>query len=192
MAELIDGKALAAKLVARTAEAVAAMLADTGRAPGLAVVLVGDDPASDVYVRRKVAQCRKAGIRSIEHRLPDSTRQVDLLQLIDRLNADPDVHGILIQLPLPAGIDAGLVLDRIKVEVSRFNGREPDQHRWNIETGPLDSTSVRLSWNPTRTLSLQGSWGHFTDPEQLEPGVDQKRWSASALWADDLMPGPIA
>ena len=109
MAELIDGKALAAKLVARTAEAVAAMLADTGRAPGLAVVLVGDDPASDVYVRRQVAQCRKAGIRSIEHRLPDSTRQVDLLQLIDRLNADPDVHGILIQLPLPAGIDAGLV-----------------------------------------------------------------------------------
>jgi methylenetetrahydrofolate dehydrogenase (NADP+)/methenyltetrahydrofolate cyclohydrolase len=113
MAELIDGKALAAKLVASTAEAVAAMLADTGGAPGLAVVLVGDDPASDVYVRRKVAQCRKAGIRSIEHRLPDSTRQVDLLQLIDRLNADPDVHGILIQLPLPAGIDAGLVLDRI-------------------------------------------------------------------------------
>ena len=75
------------------------------------------------------------------------------------------------------------MLDRVKVEVSRFNGREPDQHRWNIETGPLDSTAVRLSWNPTRTLALQGSWGHFTDPEQLEPGVDQKRWSASALYA---------
>ena len=86
-------------------------------------------------------------------------------------------------------VTAGLVLDRIKVEVSRFNGREPDQHRWNIETGPLDSTSVRLSWNPTRTLSLQGSWGHFTDPEQLEPGVDQKRWSASALWADEIARG---
>ena len=80
-------------------------------------------------------------------------------------------------------VTAGLVLDRVKVEVSRFNGREPDQHRWNIETGPLDSTAVRLSWNPTRTLSLQGSWGHFTDPEQLEPGVDQKRLSASALYA---------
>jgi hypothetical protein len=86
-------------------------------------------------------------------------------------------------------LTAGVVLDRVKVEVSRFNGREPDQHRWNIETGALDSTSVRLSWNPTRTLALQGSWGHFVDPEQLEPGVDQKRWSASALWANEIAPG---
>ena len=86
-------------------------------------------------------------------------------------------------------LTAGLVVDRVKIEVSRFNGREPDQHRWNIETGPLDSTSVRLSWNPTRTLALQGSWGHFTDPEQIEPGVDQKRLSASALWADEVAPG---
>ena len=86
-------------------------------------------------------------------------------------------------------LTAGLVLGNVKAEVSRFNGREPDQHRWNIETGALDSTAVRLSWNPTRTLSLQASWGHFTEPEQLEPGVDQKRWSASALWADEVAPG---
>jgi hypothetical protein len=86
-------------------------------------------------------------------------------------------------------LTAGLVVGNVKAEISRFNGREPDQHRWNIETGPLDSTSVRLSWNPTRTLSLQGSWGHFTDPEQLEPGVDQKRLSASALWAAEVAPG---
>jgi len=86
-------------------------------------------------------------------------------------------------------VTAGIVVDRVKLEVSRFNGREPDQHRWDIETGPLDSTAVRLSWNPTRTLSLQGSWGHFKDPEQLEPGVDQKRWSASALYADEIAPG---
>jgi hypothetical protein len=86
-------------------------------------------------------------------------------------------------------LTAGIVLDRVKLEVSRFNAREPDQHRWNIETGPLDSTSVRLSWNPTRTLALQGSWGHFEDPEQLEPGVDQKRWSASMLYANDIAPG---
>jgi len=86
-------------------------------------------------------------------------------------------------------VTGGIVLDRIKLEASRFNAREPDQHRWDIETGPLDSTSVRLSWNPSRTLSLQGSWGHFVDPEQLEPGVDQKRWSASALWADEIAPG---
>ena len=85
-------------------------------------------------------------------------------------------------------VTAGVVLDRVKLEVSRFNGREPDQHRWNIETAPLASTAVRLSWNPTRTLSLQGSWGHFKEPEQLEPG-SQKRWSASALWADEVAPG---
>ena len=86
-------------------------------------------------------------------------------------------------------LTAGLVVDRVKVEVSRFNGREPDQHRWNIETGPLDSMAVRLSWNPTSELSLQGSWGHFKDPEQLEPGVDQKRWSASGLYAREVAPG---
>jgi hypothetical protein len=86
-------------------------------------------------------------------------------------------------------LTGGIVLDRVKVEVSRFNGREPDQHRWNIETGPLDSTAVRVSWNPTRTLSLQGSWGHFVDPEELEPGVNQKRWSASALWSSEVAPG---
>ena len=77
----------------------------------------------------------------------------------------------------------------VKMEASRFNGREPDQHRWDIETGPLNSTSVRMSWNPTRTLALQGSWGRFIDPEQLEPGVGQTRWSASALWADSVAPG---
>jgi hypothetical protein len=86
-------------------------------------------------------------------------------------------------------LTAGVVLDRAKIEVSRFNGREPDQHRWNIETGPLDSTAIRVSWNPTPELSLQGSWGHFVDPEQLEPGVDQKRWSASALYAREIAPG---
>ncbi|MGN6057294.1 MAG: hypothetical protein ACTHOI_01745 [Sphingomicrobium sp.] len=86
-------------------------------------------------------------------------------------------------------VTASVVVDRMKLEVSRFNGREPDQHRWNIETGPLDSTAIRLSWNPTNDLALQGSWGHFVDPEQLEPGVDQKRWSASLLYARELAPG---
>jgi hypothetical protein len=86
-------------------------------------------------------------------------------------------------------ITAGLVLDRFKIEVSRFNGREPDQHRWNIETGALDSTAVRLSWNPTDTLALQTSWGRFVDPEQLEHGVNQKRLSASALYSREIAPG---
>ena len=86
-------------------------------------------------------------------------------------------------------VTAGVIIGNVKLEASRFNGREPDQHRWNIETGPLDSSSIRLSWNPSRTLALQGSWGHLVSPEQLEPGVDQKRLSASALWADEIAPG---
>ncbi len=79
-------------------------------------------------------------------------------------------------------LTVGLVHNNAKIEISRFNGREPDQHRWDIETGPLDSTSVRISWNPAKTLSLQGSWAHLEEPEQLEPGVDQKRWSASGTY----------
>jgi hypothetical protein len=86
-------------------------------------------------------------------------------------------------------VTGGVVIDKVKLELSRFNGREPDQFRYNIETGPLDSTAARLSWNPTRTLSLQGSWGKFVEPEQLEPGVNQTRWSASALYARELSPG---
>jgi len=86
-------------------------------------------------------------------------------------------------------VTAGLVFDRVKVEASRFNAREPDEHRWDIETGPLDSTSVRVSWNPRPQLALQGSWGHFVDPEQLEPTVDQTRWSVSAMWSSWIAPG---
>lgn len=113
MAHVIDGKALAAEVVARAAAEVADMVPKGGTAPGLAVILVGNDPASEVYVGRKIAQCRKAGIRSIEHRLPADTPQEDVLGLIDALNADPQVHGILVQLPLPRHINAALVLDRI-------------------------------------------------------------------------------
>jgi hypothetical protein len=79
-------------------------------------------------------------------------------------------------------ITAGLVLDRVKIEASRFNGREPDQHRYDIEAGPLDSTAVRLSLNPTDEISLQASWARLKSPEQLEPGENQTRWSASAIY----------
>lgn len=103
---------MAENLVNAIAERVV-MLKQVGVCPGLAVVLVGDDPASHVYVQRKVGQCQRSGIRSILHRLPEATSQHDLLALIDALNADDDVHGILVQLPLPAGIDAAHVLDRI-------------------------------------------------------------------------------
>ncbi|MPS69673.1 MULTISPECIES: bifunctional 5,10-methylenetetrahydrofolate dehydrogenase/5,10-methenyltetrahydrofolate cyclohydrolase [Novosphingobium] len=112
MAERIDGRAIAQAMLHETAQAVEQLKA-RGVAPALAVVLVGSDPASEVYVGRKVAQCARAGIRSLEHRLPAETGQAELLALIDRLNADPAVHGVLIQLPLPRGIDASLVLDRV-------------------------------------------------------------------------------
>lgn len=116
MAQIIDGKALAARLMEDTQKGVADILAATGAAPGLAVVLVGGDPASEVYVGRKISQCRKAGIHSIEHRLPADTAEADLLALIDALNADPAVHGILVQLPLPKGLNAAAILDRISPE----------------------------------------------------------------------------
>ncbi|WP_443478526.1 bifunctional 5,10-methylenetetrahydrofolate dehydrogenase/5,10-methenyltetrahydrofolate cyclohydrolase [Novosphingobium aerophilum] len=112
MAERIDGRAMARAMLDETAQAVEQLKA-RGVAPALAVVLVGSDPASEVYVGRKVAQCARAGIRSLEHRLPAETGQAELLALIDRLNAAPAVHGVLIQLPLPRGIDASLVLDRV-------------------------------------------------------------------------------
>ena len=113
MAQIIDGKAMARALTERTADEVRQIVAKTGTPPGLAVVLVGNDPASEVYVGRKITQCRKAGIVSFEHRLPATTAEGELHALIDQLNDDPAVHGILVQLPLPADIDAARVLDRI-------------------------------------------------------------------------------
>lgn len=113
MAQIIDGRAMARALSDETAARVATLVERTGQPPALAVVLVGDDPASHVYVRRKISECRRVGITSIERRLPVDCPQAELLALIDALNADAAVHGILIQLPLPAGIDAALVLDRI-------------------------------------------------------------------------------
>ncbi|MFM6854170.1 MAG: bifunctional 5,10-methylenetetrahydrofolate dehydrogenase/5,10-methenyltetrahydrofolate cyclohydrolase, partial [Sphingopyxis sp.] len=109
MAQLIDGTAMAARLVAAVAQRVCA-LKKAGTDPALAVILVGSDPASEVYVRRKVAQCERAGIRSIPHHLPAGTTQDAVLRLIASLNADGAVHGILVQLPLPPAIDAGVVL----------------------------------------------------------------------------------
>jgi methylenetetrahydrofolate dehydrogenase (NADP+)/methenyltetrahydrofolate cyclohydrolase len=111
-ARLIDGKAIAAGLCAEVAEEVAALKA-AGIQPGLAVVLVGEDPASRVYVRKKVSQTAEVGMASFEHRMPDTVSQAELLALISRLNADGAVHGILVQLPLPKHIDERTVLRAI-------------------------------------------------------------------------------
>jgi methylenetetrahydrofolate dehydrogenase (NADP+)/methenyltetrahydrofolate cyclohydrolase len=109
---IIDGKAIAAKVRGEVAQAVKELEA-RGVAPGLAVVRVGEDPASAVYVRGKRKDCEEVGIRSWEHHLPDSVSQAELLALVRRLNGDPAVHGILVQLPLPKGIDERAVLDAI-------------------------------------------------------------------------------
>ncbi|MCP1198084.1 bifunctional methylenetetrahydrofolate dehydrogenase/methenyltetrahydrofolate cyclohydrolase FolD [Notoacmeibacter sp. MSK16QG-6] len=112
-AKIIDGKAFAANVRARVAEHVARLNEVNGVTPGLAVVLVGEDPASEVYVRNKGKQTVAVGMNSYEHRLPAETTQAQLLELIDRLNADNDVHGILVQLPLPAHLDEALVINAI-------------------------------------------------------------------------------
>ncbi|MEC3909262.1 tetrahydrofolate dehydrogenase/cyclohydrolase catalytic domain-containing protein [Sphingobium sp. CR2-8] len=112
MRAIIDGRAMARALGVQTAAAVERLKAD-GVDPALAVVLVGHDPASEIYVRRKISECRKAGIGSVEKRLPADCGAQALLDLIDQLNADPAIHGILVQLPLPPGIDAAPILDRI-------------------------------------------------------------------------------
>ncbi|MCG8598364.1 MAG: bifunctional methylenetetrahydrofolate dehydrogenase/methenyltetrahydrofolate cyclohydrolase FolD [Kiloniellales bacterium] len=112
-AKTIDGKAFAAALRGRIGAAVGKLAADHGLVPGLAVVLVGEDPASTVYVRNKARQTVEAGMASFKEVLPASTAQAELLDLIARLNADPRVHGILVQLPLPPQIDPEAVLDAI-------------------------------------------------------------------------------
>src|SRR5690554_2035742 len=112
-AAIIDGKAFAASLRERVAKEVETLKTGRGLTPGLAVVLVGEDPASQVYVRSKAKQTVEAGMASFEHRLEPTTAQEELLALIDRLNADPAVHGILVQLPLPEQIDAEAVINAI-------------------------------------------------------------------------------
>ena len=112
-ATLIDGKAFAAGLRERVAGEVAKMQAEHGVTPGLAVVLVGDDAASAVYVRNKGEQATAAGMHSVTHRLPAETKEADLIALVQTLNADPAIHGILVQLPLPKGLNPDRVIAAI-------------------------------------------------------------------------------
>jgi methylenetetrahydrofolate dehydrogenase (NADP+)/methenyltetrahydrofolate cyclohydrolase len=113
-AQIINGKAISEALLTDIRQQVEQRLAAGKRAPALAVILVGDDPASTIYVRNKRKGCETAGIRSISHDLPAATSQAELLALIDRLNADAGVDGILVQAPLPAHIDDETVIERIR------------------------------------------------------------------------------
>ena len=113
MARLIDGKQLSAQVLDEVATEVQQLKAEQGITPALAVVLVGDDPASQVYVRNKVLRAEEAGIRSIEHRLEADTDQQTLNAVVDQLNKDPEVHGILVQLPLPKQLDEAQIIAAI-------------------------------------------------------------------------------
>jgi methylenetetrahydrofolate dehydrogenase (NADP+)/methenyltetrahydrofolate cyclohydrolase len=112
-ATIIDGAAIAAQLRQRVAGEVARLAREHDFVPGLAVVLVGDDPASAVYVRSKVKLTAECGMRSFHHRLPGSVKESDLLETVQRLNADEAVHGILVQLPLPGHLDSSRVIEAI-------------------------------------------------------------------------------
>ena len=112
-ATLIDGKAMAAELSSEISATAAAMLQDSGVRPGLAVVIVGEDPASQVYVRNKKRTAEACGFHSVQHTLDEKTSQTDVLGLIDDLNNDPAIHGILVQLPLPAHMDEQVITQAI-------------------------------------------------------------------------------
>ncbi|WP_187972436.1 bifunctional methylenetetrahydrofolate dehydrogenase/methenyltetrahydrofolate cyclohydrolase FolD [Aquibium microcysteis] len=113
MTDVIDGKKVAEEVVAAVKDGAAKLIAETGVTPGIAVVIVGHDPASQVYVNSKSRKAKECGFHSDQHELPDDTSEADLLALIDRLNADPAIHGILVQLPLPKQIDSGRVIQAI-------------------------------------------------------------------------------
>lgn len=154
-ARIIDGKAYAEGLRGRVAQAVADLAAQ-GIVPGLAVVLVGEDPASQVYVRNKARQTHETGMRSFEHRLPASTSQADLLALVATLNADPAVDGILVQLPLPSQIDARAVIEAID-PAKDVDGFHPI-NAGRLATGSLsEGTAGLVPCTPLGSLMLARS-----------------------------------
>ncbi len=147
-AQIIDGKAIAADIRQQVRQEVDALRAAGKPVPGLAVVLVGRDPASEVYVRNKRKACEEAGIHSVAHDLPEETSQADLLALIDRLNADPAIHGILVQLPLPPHIDTQTVIEAIRP------GKDVDGfHPYNIGRLAIRMPALR-SCTPAGVMTL--------------------------------------
>ena len=140
---VIDGKAIAAGLRASVGAAAAGLKSSHGIVPGLATVLVGEDPASHVYVRSKQKAAQEAGFRSVEHRLGAEIAEPDLLALVQRLNEDPGVDGVLVQLPLPRGIDARRVIDALdpRKDVDGFHARNVGL-LWSGEGGLVPCTPL--------------------------------------------------
>jgi methylenetetrahydrofolate dehydrogenase (NADP+)/methenyltetrahydrofolate cyclohydrolase len=116
MASVIDGKVVAADVVAKVKAEADRLIAETGVVPGIAVVIVGHDPASQVYVASKGKKVKECGFNSIEHALPADTSEEELVAVVEKLNADPAIHGILVQLPLPGHIDSGRIIQTIAPE----------------------------------------------------------------------------
>jgi methylenetetrahydrofolate dehydrogenase (NADP+)/methenyltetrahydrofolate cyclohydrolase len=135
-ARIIDGKALAQQVRDGLVKESAAVLAKTGLKPGLATILVGDDPASHLYVKSKQKACDAAGIHIDDSKLPGSTTQADLLALISQKNADPKIHGILVQLPLPKHIDSKVVLDAVSAQKDA-DGFHPYNFGRLVEGSPI-------------------------------------------------------
>ncbi|WP_099864009.1 bifunctional methylenetetrahydrofolate dehydrogenase/methenyltetrahydrofolate cyclohydrolase FolD [Pararhizobium haloflavum] len=115
-ATILDGKATAADVIARVKDFTAQLAADRATTPGLAVIIVGDDPASHVYVGSKSRKAKECGFNSIQHTLPEDTTQADLAALVERLNGDESIHGILVQLPLPRHLDSEAIIQSIRPE----------------------------------------------------------------------------
>jgi methylenetetrahydrofolate dehydrogenase (NADP+)/methenyltetrahydrofolate cyclohydrolase len=174
-AKQIDGKAVAAAVREQIRQAVAARIAQGQRPPGLAVILLGNDPASEVYVRNKRRDCIEAGILSHAHDLPTTTTQAELLSLIDTLNDDPTVDGILVQLPLPEHIDEETVIERINPnkDVDGF-------HPYNV--GRL---ALRLP-----TLRPCTPYGIMTLLQHA--GIDLRGLDATVVGASNIVGRPMA
>jgi methylenetetrahydrofolate dehydrogenase (NADP+) / methenyltetrahydrofolate cyclohydrolase len=172
---IIDGKQIAAKVRGEVAQAVKD-LRGKGIHPGLTVVRVGDDPASAIYVRGKRKDCEEVGIRSDEHHLPAATPQAELMALIARLNADPGVHGILVQLPLPKGIDERAVLDAIdpRKDADGF-------HPFNVGALSIGIPGTPRPCTPAGILRLLD-----------EAGVDAKGKRALVVGRSNIVGKPMA
>lgn len=152
-AKILDGKSIADKLLQQLKSRVDSMLSASKRRPGLAVILVGNDPASAIYVRNKRRACETTGFHSVSHDLPTATSQEELLALIDRLNEDPEIDGILVQMPLPAHIDPEAVVERI------HPGKDVDGfHPYNIGRLALRIPVLRPC-TPRGVMTLLASTG---------------------------------
>ena len=155
MATILDGKVVAAKIRAEVAAEVAALQAGHGVKPTLAVVLVGDDPASQVYVRNKRRACQEVGIEARDHVFPEGLTEASLLALVRELNAAPDVHGILVQLPIPGGIDESRVLDAVD-PAKDVDGFHPENLGRLLAGQPRGRARARRrgSWPSSSTTAL--------------------------------------